>query len=411
MKAVGIIAEYNPFHRGHAWQIGQIRKKLPDCGIIAAMSGDFVQRGEPAVFDKYRRCRMALEGGADLVAEIPSAFATSSAEDFAGAGVSLLEGLGADVISFGMEAEDEAGLHLLADLLVRQPPEYRQALREGLRRGMNYPAARQEAAAALVGRERAGLLSSPNNILGIEYLKAMIRRRSPMSVLAVRRKGSAYHDEDLSHAFSSAAAIRKGLKALKEGSLSARDGDLVRLAMGDKGEEYVKAFLGGESVSWEDLFPYLNYQLTLEENPLEDYLGMQRDMAGRIGHASLKARSIEDLTRELHTRAFTDTAIRRALLHVVLKMKKSADRKNEVSYARILGFSKKGAGLLHRARELDQIKIIQRPSAGRRMLKNDPEAADLYAMDISGELFYEKLAAGHTGREIIHPFTRNQIRI
>ena len=191
MKTVGIIAEYNPFHSGHQYQIAMARRLTGADFVVVVMSGDFVQRGEPAVFDKYTRTAMALEGGADLVLEMPVRFATSSAEDFAACGVALLDRLGlTDVLCFGSELGRLDLLEQAAGILAAEPEAFRQTLRQGLAAGMSFPKARE---AALVreleacGLKEAGqddwqkVLSSPNNILGIEDLKALKRRGSRVS--------------------------------------------------------------------------------------------------------------------------------------------------------------------------------------------------------------------------------------
>ena len=197
MKTAGIIAEYNPFHRGHQYQIDALRARTRADFIVVAMSGDFVQRGEPAVFDKYTRTRMALSCGADLVLELPVAFATSSAEDFAACGVALLDKLGAvDILCFGSE---------LGEL---EPEEFKSRLRELLKRGLSYPAARY--AALSDHGVLKNPLSSPNNILAVEYLKALKRRKSAIAPVTIRREGQGYHElEAPERCLPSASAIRK----------------------------------------------------------------------------------------------------------------------------------------------------------------------------------------------------------
>lgn len=225
MKTAGIIAEYNPFHNGHRYQIEELRARTGADFVIIAMSGDFVQRGEPAVFDKYTRTRMALNAGADLVLELPAAFATSSAEDFAACGVALFDKLGVvDLLCFGSECGDVTALEPVARLLAKEPEGYGKLLQERLSKGDSFPKAREWAVTEWMKREintdgadMQALLSSPNNILGIEYMKALIRRGSSIDPYTIQRNGQGYNDSDIDavadgQGFASASAIRKALR-------------------------------------------------------------------------------------------------------------------------------------------------------------------------------------------------------
>lgn len=190
IKTAGIIAEYNPFHNGHQYQIEEIRRQTGADFVIAAMSGDFVQRGEPAIFDKYTRTRMALCGGADLVVELPALFATSSAEDFAACGVSLLGSLGTDFLCFGSESGNLSHLQKAAEILSEESAIWQPLLQTYLKQGETYPSARSLAVAELTGDPGLStLLATPNNILAVEYLKALKQQRSSMIPVTIRRRG------------------------------------------------------------------------------------------------------------------------------------------------------------------------------------------------------------------------------
>ena len=211
MKTVGIIAEYNPFHNGHAYQIQKAKEAAGADFAVIVMSPDFVQRGEPALVDKYSRAKMALASGADLVIELPVCYACGSAEYFAEGGISLLRQLGCvDALSFGCETDDPALFCKLADILLQEPDEYRQKLRKYQKQGMTFPKARETALLDYLSQNRkvrtsiskdsscaelpvsnvSALLSSPNNILGLEYAKALKKQNSSISILPIRRQGS-----------------------------------------------------------------------------------------------------------------------------------------------------------------------------------------------------------------------------
>ncbi|MCD8152859.1 MAG: nucleotidyltransferase family protein [Clostridiales bacterium] len=222
MKTAGIIAEYNPFHNGHQFHIEETRRRTGADYVIVVMSGDFVQRGAPAILNKYDRADMALCHGADLVVELPVTAALSSAEGFAMGGISLLDRLGVvDVVSCGCEnADADSGLfEKVTALLADEPEEYRHLLASYTREGFTFPKAREMAAEQYLRNEIGGaetestssvrqLLSGPNNILALEYAKAIRKRNSSLALCMIPRQGSAYHDANLSDGYCSATAIR-----------------------------------------------------------------------------------------------------------------------------------------------------------------------------------------------------------
>ena len=217
MNVIGIIAEYNPFHNGHAYQIAHVRKNLHADYIVVATSGDYVQRGEPALLDKYTRARMALSSGADVVLELPVLWSTASAELFADAGISLFEKTGCvNGICFGAESGDLALLRRIADVLADEPADLKASLKHNLKSGSTFPKAReaallsyfsgsagQDGALPVSAEALSSLLASPNNILALEYLKALRRRASSITPYLLKREGAAYHE----------TSIRSGLRS------------------------------------------------------------------------------------------------------------------------------------------------------------------------------------------------------
>ncbi|NTV90828.1 MAG: nucleotidyltransferase family protein, partial [Clostridiales bacterium] len=238
MSVLGIIAEYNPFHNGHLYHLRKSRLLTGARYVVCVMSGNFIQRGGPAIADKWSRAEMALSCGADLVIELPAVYAMSSAEYFAGGGVSLLNSLGiVDFLSFGSECGNLDEMKTLAEILSSEPAEYKAFLKDALDTGISYPAARESALMKYLSRtscngfpdealKLAGIIKSPNNILGIEYLKAIMRTGSVIKPVTVGRTGSAYNSEELQGTMSSATAIRKSLQSLwpeyMKGSMTAK---------------------------------------------------------------------------------------------------------------------------------------------------------------------------------------------
>ena len=213
MKTAGIIAEYNPFHKGHEYQIRYTKEKLKADYVIVAMSGDYVQRGTPALISKHARAEMALRCGADLVLEMPVSISTASAEAFAMGGVSLLDSLGiVDILCFGSESGEISALKELAEILVEEPEEYKKLLKSFLSEGLTFPAARSQALTEYFKNPRnfsgddfdgvltpllnevTQILNTPNNILGIEYCKALLRLNSQICPVTIRREGMGYHE-------------------------------------------------------------------------------------------------------------------------------------------------------------------------------------------------------------------------
>mgnify|MGYP003375593247 FL=1 len=189
-KSVGIIAEYNPFHNGHLYQIEESGKITGAEVVIAAMSGNFVQRGMPAIADKWQRAEAAIRNGVDIVVEIPTVFACNSAHNFAKAGVEILENLGVDFISFGSESGNIDELKEIARAMEENSEYIEEFISKNIKKGLSYPKARREALACLLGEEKAGILDSPNNILAIEYIGEL----SKAEPVTVKRTGPGYND-------------------------------------------------------------------------------------------------------------------------------------------------------------------------------------------------------------------------
>lgn len=419
MITAGIIAEYNPFHRGHRYHIEETRKRTGAEYIVVVMSGDFVQRGEPAIVDKYCRAEAALTNGADLVLELPVYYATASAEFFATAGVTLLHNLQCvEYLSFGSEWAQVDNLESLAELLLREPEEYRQLLREELRKGCNFPAARENALRCLMGKEQAEtakLLQQPNHILALEYVKAIRRLPSSIRPVAIPRKGSGYHEISMDGLFPSASAIRRELSAHGSGRKPYSREQKNRLvdAMGETASLFMEQYLSGDTVGWEELMPYVDYRCIMEGERLPEIFGMEEAMAARLLRDYRAGASVEQLLQKCHGRNWTDTALRRAFLHLVLGLDKKPFLRTAanlpVPYARVLGFRKRAVPLLKEIREKGKIPLIQRPVEGKKLFQEKEEARCLFSADIRAAELYEQLAAKKCGRLPVSEWKRQQI--
>lgn len=400
MKIAGIIAEYNPFHPGHQFHIEETRRLTGADRVIVVMSGNFVQRGEPAIADKKLRAQSALAGGADLVLELPGYYATASAEYFATAGVKILNSLGCvDLLSFGAETDDLNALERIADLLIREPHEYQELLKKHLKEGCPFPEAREKALLACPGTNDLpkGILKTPNNILAIEYLKAMRREHASMIPLVIRRMGSDYHETDLKpDAFPSATALRNAILQGKYPVIPADEA--LHDSWGKK-----------NYVVWDDLIPYLGYIHTTDPERIHRTFGMDTDMGNRTIKALDQLASTgyhvsyDQLVSMIHSRSFTDTAVKRALLHLVLGLEKKdipkAAVQIELPYAKILGFRKSSSDLLKTIQDTTSIDIIHTTGEGLSLYTPESPAGRMFEADLAMTRLYRRIASRKSGLE------------
>lgn len=476
MKIAAVIAEYNPFHNGHAYQLRQIKEHYGYDHIIVVMSGDFMQRGEPAIIDKYTRTKMALSGGADLVLELPAYYACASAEYFAAGAVSLLHGLKCvDALFFGSESEDTDAaspnppsfLMRAASILSEEPAEYRRMLSDSLKRGHNYAAARMESLTAVLKNDDillsastkshpdsevslapdtaqeyfsrlSSVLSLPNNILGIEYCKAILRLKSPIKPFAIRRIGNGYHDTDTNGSYAGAEAVRALLlrqsghtmpsqnPSFSHGSFTIHDTDafsdkddilsrLSALVPTDTAQILSEQYQTRTLIHPDDFSSLLHYRLLLESSRLEQYADCPPELANRIRMLmpSLLDQTITGMIGTLKTKAFTHTRISRVLTHLLLDMTAKnlclfTERRTPafLTHARILGFRKSACGtLLSAVKECACIPLITKPSDYHPV----GAAAALYDADLIAAHIYQNIAAKNSRRPFRHELTRTPL--
>jgi predicted nucleotidyltransferase len=413
MKVAFIIAEYNPFHLGHAWQLDAARKQLgEDLAFVAIMSGCLTQRGEPAVLDKWSRTRMALACGISLVVELPFAYATASAERFAQGGVGLADATGLNGhLVFGSECGDLAQLQQLAGLLNQEPPEFRLLLRQYLDQGKSFAAARQEAITGLTGDVELGkILGNANNILAVEYLKAMGESGQRQLVpLTFQRQGQAYLDHaptTPAEGFASAASIRRLInnnrchqRANVTPSLfSALTKTMPPSALAVLLE---KIRSGPGPLGPEDLAePIIGRLRGLDPSQLDQIPGMHEGLGRRLAAAAARPGKscdqsggrLEILLSDAATKRFPRTRIQRALMAMLAGLRQEDlslfDQHGGPQYLRILGFDKKGRHLLKIMRKQAKLPILMNMSdrlehkndALLRMAELDGIATDLWML-------------------------------
>lgn len=355
MAVVGIIAEYNPFHRGHAWQIAEIRSRLgEDTCVVVAMSGNFVQRGDFAVFSKHARAEMALAGDADLVIELPTPWSSATAEKFAQGGVALLSATGVVThLAFGCESGDAVPLERTASAL--ESEGYSEQLRRYLAEGMSFAAARQMAVSEYAG-EAASCLSLPNNALAVEYLRALKKTGGSIQPLALPRVGSA-HDSDELTEFSSASAIRsvllsggdwKSFVSTESAAIMQREIDEGRAPVTLRNCE--RAILA-------------RLRCMCEEEFLP-YDGGGEGLYRRFYRAVHSAVCVDDILTAAKTKRYPLARLRRMLLHSYLGVT-PAEQGETPSYLRVLGANERGRKLLGQMRKSALLPIVTKPGQVR----------------------------------------------
>ena len=389
MTAAGIIAEYNPFHNGHEYHIRRTREETGADFIVVAMSGNFVQRGAPALIDKYRRTKSALLSGADIVLQIPPSYSLASAEGFAEGAVSLLMSTGViQYLSFGTEAGSLSDLNKIARILADESAEFKKSLQKHLKSGIPFPNARARAlidcCPGMSGITE--LTSSPNNILAIEYLKSLIRYRSTIKPVTIKRFGAGYNDPYVpGQAGISAKAIRE---AVSYGSYN----DSMSEYMPEDSFNSIKEAIEKKQVLTEDDFSeMIIYKLISErQQGYTKYLDVSDDLSDRIVNNLDKYTGFSNFCNLIKTRDKTYTRVSRALFHILLGIKDkeeaSYDYTGRCPYIRILGFRKNAESLVSDMKSSSSVPIItgytdaekNLYSEQLRQLKDESHIEDLY---------------------------------
>jgi predicted nucleotidyltransferase len=430
LNAVGITAEYNPMHTGHIWQLKEARRLSGAACTVVVMSGDFVQRGTPAIYDKYTRARAALTNGADLVLELPVVYAVSSAEMFALGAVRTMAALNVSCLSFGSESTDLSLMRRVAAFLACEPAAYRECLAGALRAGAPYPAAREEALVQVLCRPSGGalpssfpsedavrkLLRSPNDILGIEYMKAAGREQFSCEFVPVRRIG-AQHDEAAEHPGSempegvpgarSASAIRKQLiTASRNGKLpdlSVLSCLSPELASAVRLEQSVplcpEDFRAVLYAKIEDILYRSGYNKVSAAQELTQYDDIPESAAMRILRLFDPSLSVEKFIDTVKTRNITRAHVARCMAHILLGIRKeTADRyRRQLPFIRVLGFTQTGQQYLHENARSAPCPVITKTAGFGDLIPEDRHASALYRQiyrNKSGRLLPDEFHAG-----------------
>lgn len=385
MKTIGIIAEFNPFHNGHKYLIEKAKRITKADNVVVVCSGNFVQRGVPAFYDKSVRTKAALLNGADVVLELPVMYSTASAETFAFSAVRLLDKLNCiDYLCFGCEADNIKSLPVIANLLLNEPVDYRNMLSVYLKNGFSYPKARAKALTdycsennILNEKEVSQIVGQANNILAIEYLKALKKFHSSIKPLAIKRIGSSYNSDVLDSTFASATGIRKAIHSNKS-ITNFIPNNCIDLY---KESHYIES---------NDFSRVLGYQF-IHHNDFSDYYDVSKDLSNRISNLKSNFVDIQSFIEELHSKNYTNTGISRILSHILLDIRQEDMNKfienDYFDFVRILGF-KKDSKILSRLKGRSSLEVISKFSTyynnstdvTRKMLDINIKADELYRM-------------------------------
>lgn len=391
MKVCGIIAEYNPFHNGHAYHINKTKEQTNCDAIVAVMSGNFVQRGSPALFDKWTRTKMALENGVDLVIELPVYYATSSAEYFAQGSIGLLDSLGiVDEVSFGAKTEDLDALKRIANILYLEPNDYKDLLALELKKGYSFPLARGNALKIFTKKEFdakyvSQILMDSNNILGIEYLKALMYNNSSILPNIVLRKGEDYNSLNIVDGVCSATAIREMIfedkieeleEVMPKGSFEILSNQIISGKVPMNMSNFEK-----------EIFYVLRKSLAQDLFELADVSEGLENLLKKVSNETVE---IEKMIELLKSKRYTRTRIQRILIHALLGITKTEvnNYKYNPQYIRVLGFTRNGEKLLSQIYNKSNLPIVTSVSkflknandTGRRMIEKDILATNIYTL-------------------------------
>lgn len=335
MQIIGLIAEYNPFHNGHLYQINKIKEKYPDSIIIAVVSSSFTQRGDVSIIDKWTKTQIALDNNIDLVVELPFVYATQSSDIFAKGAIEILKRLNIDTLVFGTESTSLDQISTVADLELYNP-EYNNLVKQYLKEGINYPTATNKAILALNGRK----ISTPNDLLALSYIKEIKKQNLHITSVNIVRT-SIYHSLSSEGNISSATAIRhKNLKNEKIDNLIPYSPNLIK------------------KISMNNYYPYLKYKILSEGIEIKKYNTLEEGIENKITKEIINANTYEELITKIKTKRYTYNKISRMLLHILTNFTKEEAQNIKIDYIRILGFNKNGQKYLNKIKKEVKLPLI-----------------------------------------------------
>lgn len=394
-KVLGIVAEYNPFHNGHLYHLMKSKQEAQADFCVAVIGGNFTQRGEPSLIDKWFKTESAILNGVDLVLELPVLYATSSAENFADGAVKLLDSLKiVDILSFGAETSDLNVLNDFAEILYKEPRQYKTLLSTELKKGISYPKARENALMMYLNdiRKYSNILSSPNNILGIEYLKALKKNKSNIEPIVIKRTNAGHSDLEFNGNIASATAIRN---LVNEDDIFDVENLMPASSYSILSECVNHGFILNSLSTYEKEIIYSIRMMDAKE--ISEFQDVSEGLENLIKKAADSCNNISDLIKIISSKRYTETRIQRILLYILLDItKKDIMLSRKITpYARILGFNEKGKQLISqivtanpRIEFVSSVKKFLKECPDKnliRMLEKDILATNIYTLGYKGE--------------------------
>ena len=427
MKITGIIAEYNPFHNGHEYHLEQTRKRLGSDYIVVVMSGNYVQRGAPTIIDKYSRAEMALKAGADLVLELPTCFATASAEYFAYGGVAILDKLHMiDDLCFGTESldavdvsEGNEGIKVavqnitgqfgkIADLLVDEPEEFKNILRAGLKEGLSHAAARSKAVGEILGEEYVTVMETSNNILGVEYMKALRKLESKIKPAPIARRLNAHNDMSIMEGFSSATAIRNAI--YNKYDMNALSSTIPQYSLDILMDRYLDSF----PIFRDDFSLILGSELlkAKETSDLTRFFGISEDLANRILNLKNDFQTFVQFREDLATKSITKATVSRALMHIALGITDEDMRQlydaDAIKHVQVLGFRKDSEEIFSEIKRNSDIQLVSKLAD---VMRGGGQKDKMLLQNVNADEMYRMVAMNKYKSNLKNPYTQEIVII
>ncbi len=366
MVSIGIVAEYNPMHNGHIYQIKKIKDMFPESTIVLVLSGNFTQRGETSIIDKWKKTEIALDNDIDLVIELPFYFATQSADIFARGSMQLINYLNVDYLVFGSEAGD---INLLKNIAnIQMSNKYNNKVKEYLKEGINYPTALSRALNDFEYKN----IDKPNDILGISYIRELNKLNSKVIPITIKRTND-YNCKDLNSNIVSASSIRENISKVD-----------ISKYVPDNTYKHLNNlhFI-------DDYFPFLKYKIISEIDNLNKYQTVDEGIENKIKKVINKSNSYSELVMNIKSKRYTHNKIKRMLLHILLNFTKEDAKKNkDIRYIRILGFNKKGQKYLNKIKKETKVPIYTKFN---KNLENELKVTNIYSLINNDDLIKKEI--------------------
>ena len=369
MNVIGIIAEYNPFHLGHLYQINKIKEMYKDSIIIAIVSSSFTQRGDVSILNKWDKARIALDNGIDLVIELPYFYAGQSSDIFAKGAVTILNYLGIDTLVFGMESDDINNLKLMADIQLNDK-NYNNIVKEYLSNGYNYPTALSKAIKDILNLD----IYLPNDLLALSYIKQVKLINNNINVIGIKRTND-YHSKEITSNIVNASLIREQFKNNLDIS------------------NYIPSYDANKlyNVSVNDFYPLLKYQILNNINNLDKFLTVDEGIDNRIKKYIKNSNNWNELVNNIKTKRYTYNKINRMLMHILFNLTKDESKNIVIDYVRVLGFNSKGRSYLNKIKKNKDTNIVTNYKDGiSKLFDLENRVNNIYAIIVDNKLIYEE---------------------